>query len=232
MQHCAVGSCSLTRLGCHARKPSKARHFFCRADSSSHSVSNMGIQSLSSALVCISMRFGARIPVSSILASPRSVQTTAPSCFAKAQRREYSLGFIFSSSIKTRIACVKMRSDAPRCLHCACPSTSPDIDSRKHGPTWVAIFFCTPPITWGVCVDLFFSPVIVRMTGVGRVRHDATRASPYSSKPNVKNPSKSPRRYLHSAFDNLYVVTSLTILAMIFLWRAMYTLAPHPSDLG
>ena len=141
MQHCAVGSCSLTRLGCHARKPSKARHFFCRADSSSHSVSNMGIQSLSSALVCISMRFGARIPVSSILASRRSVQTTAPSCFAKAQRREYSLGFIFSSSIKTRIACVKMRSDAPRCLHCACPSTSPDIDSRKHGPTWVAIFF-------------------------------------------------------------------------------------------
>ena len=156
MQHCAVGSCSLTRLGCHARKPSKARHFFCRADSSSHSVSNMGIQSLSSALVCISMRFGARIPVSSILASRRSVQTTAPSCFAKAQRREYSLGFNFSSSIKTRIACVKMRSDAPRCLHCACPSTSPDIDSRKHGPTWVAIFFCTPPITWGGLRRSFF----------------------------------------------------------------------------
>ena len=109
------------------------------------------------------------------------------------------------------------------------------ITRHRQSKAWANLgsdFFCTPPITWGVCVDLFFSPVIVRMTGVGRVRHDATRASPYSSKPSVKNPSKSPRRYLHSAFDNLYVVTSLTILAMIFLWRAMYTLAPHPSDLG
>lgn len=82
-------------------------------------------------------------------------------------------------------------------------------------------------------IFFFSSPVIVQMTAASRLRHDAAQASPYSDKANVKNPRKSPRRYLHSAFDNLYVAQGLTMTAMIFLWKAMVTLiAFHQPDPG